>query len=256
MNKLEKIKSTSYEVSEIPMEENVEKENEEKPERENKFFSFFTFWKKMTNEENEENEILETQEKTEEKSSFVVRFLNKRTTVLAACVLVIAIAGYINIRFSAPSENLQEDVLDKVTEENLLSNSASTDESENEDAVIETNEDYFALAVINRERVRDEAIEMLKDVTGSDITDVSAKNEAYAEMTRMANEIANEANIESLVKAKGFSECVTVISGDSANVIVETEGLTINEVAQIKEIVYLECGVLPDNIKIIEKASV
>ena len=42
----------------------------------------------------------------------------------------------------------------------------------------------------------------------------------------------------------------------SFNIVVETKGLTINEVAQIKEIVYLECGVIPDNIKIIEKSEI
>lgn len=250
MNKLEKITNTSCQVEQVE-EEKVE-EKEEKKTR--KFTSFFTFWKKMNEEPCEDEEILEVIDNTDEKSNKGIKsFLNRKTTVLAACVLVIALAGYINIKYSNPAENLPEmNMLDEtVGDIGTVSN-----ESGGEEVAIETSEDYFALAVINRERVRDEAIEMLKDVTDSESTDVSAKNEAYADMTRMANEIANEANIESLVKAKGFSECVAVISSDNANIIVETDGLSINEVAQIKEIVYLECGVLPDNIKIIEKASI
>ncbi len=257
MNKLEKIKSTSYEVSEIPKEETLEGHEEEKSEEKiKKKFSFFSFWKKMTEEESEEGEILEDIQDEREKVGTVVKFLNKKATVLAACVLVIAIAGYINIRFSNPGENIVSVPNDNALDMGTLDSGAVLSDSVEEDTSVATNEDYFALAVINRERVRDEAIEMLKTVADSDSTDVSAKNEAYAEMTRMAEEIANEANIESLVKAKGFAECVTVISGDGANIIVETDGLSINEVAQIKEIVYLECGVIPDNIKIIEKANV
>ena len=251
MNKLEKIRNTPCELVEVEEREEVEQETEnEKKKR----FSFFTFWKKInTVDENCEEIIYVDEDGVEDKPSALFRFLNKKTTVLAACILVIGVAGFLNVRYSNPAENIPKDNLTDISGEA----SVLTDDVVSEDNVaVETLEDYFALAVINRERVRDEAIEMLKDVAGSDATDVSAKNEAYVEMTRMANEIANEANIESLVKAKGFSECVAVISNDTANVIVESEGLTINEVAQIKEIVYLECGVLPDNIKIIEKTNV
>ncbi|MBQ9976375.1 MAG: SpoIIIAH-like family protein [Clostridia bacterium] len=252
MNKLEKIRNTSGELIE---REDVEREvpEEEVTEESKKTFSFFKLWRKCQDEgENEDVEFVNEEELVEDRSPTAFRLLNKKTTVLAACILVIGVAGFLNVRYSNPAETIPP--VEKVDDIGIAS--SSVDESDGEIVNVENNDDYFALAVINRERVRDEAIEMLKDVAGSDSTDVSAKNEAYVEMTRMANEIANEANIESLVKAKGFTECVAVISNDTANVIVESDGLTINEVAQIKEIVYLECGVLPDNIKIIEKSEV
>ena len=249
MNKLEKIKTESTDLTELESENTAEEIQEESEETKKKF-SFFTFWKKMSKEEENEEIFEENDEEKESKGSFVLKFLNKRTTVLASCVLVIAIAGYLNIRYSNPAENIHKDAIENGAQSgNVIADSTDTA------ALEDTEEDYFALAVINRERVRDEAIEMLKDVASSDITDVSAKNEAYVQMTQMANEIADEANIESLVKAKGFDECVAVISNDTANVIVQSDGLTINEVAQIKEIVYLESGVIPDNIKIIEKSN-
>lgn len=251
MNKLEKVRNTSCEVIECQNDENIEKSTEQEESKDKKTYSFFTFWKKInTPKDREEEEIVEGNEVEKGKTSAIYKFLNKRTTVLAACVLVIAVAGYLNVRFSNPAKTLPD---------NAVSDSDVGDVSlsdNGDQAAVDETEDYFALAVINRERVRDEAIEMLKEVAASDSTDVSAKNEAYAEMSRMANEIANEANIESLVKAKGFSECVAVVSNDSANVIVESDGLTINQVAQIKEIVYIECGILPDNIKIIEKENI
>lgn len=250
MNKLEKIRNTSTDIVEV-QEDEREEAVEEVETKTTKGFSFFSFWKKKVNED-EEVEFLNEDTEEEKRTSNIYRFLNKRTTVLAACILVIGVAGFLNVRYSNPAKTIPP-----IDPDNKVgATSLSADDVNMENVVVESNDDYFALAVINRERVRDEAIEMLKDVAGSDSTDVSAKNEAYVEMTRMAGEIASEANIESLVKAKGFSECVAVISNDTANVIVETEGLSINEVAQIKEIVYLECGVLPDNIKIIEKSDV
>ena len=251
MNKLEKIQNVPVDIVEKDLDDSVIAEEQSGEESHKKSFSFFSFWKKFNSSDDSE-EASEGEERSEEKPSFMLRFLNKRTTVLAGCVLLIAVAGFLNVKYSNPAKSVPKSVVENVAGDKTVMSGDTQEDVSGETGT----QDYFALAVINRERVRDEAIEMLKDVAGSDSTDVSAKNEAYVEMTRMAGEITSEANIESLVKAKGFSECVAVLSGDKANVIVESEGLTINEVAQIKEIVYLECGVLPDNIKIIEKSDV
>ena len=72
---------------------------------------------------------------------------------------------------------------------------------------------------------------------------------------RIALDIEREANIETLVTAKGFAQCVAVVNGDSANVIVKSDGLLPNEIAQINEIVYEQAGIVPANVKIIEKSS-
>ena len=79
------------------------------------------------------------------------------------------------------------------------------------------------------------------------------KTDAMEDMRRIADEIALEANIESLIVSKGFDQCVAVLNGDSASVIVKSDGLLPNEVSQISEIVYEQAGVLPANLNIIEK---
>ena len=209
-------------------EDVIEAEKEEKRER--RSFSLFTFWNNLRRDGEEKDIEVVNEEK--EKDRKLPRFINSRSAVVAASLVIIAVAGYLNIRFTPlpeEAENLKNGVsLDAVSPENT-----------EEISTIENTEDYFALSVINRERVRDEALEMLQDLTSSDAVDAVAKADAYNEMTRIANEITGEGNIESLVKAKGFNNCVAVISGDGVNVVVESDGLTINQVAQIKEIVYL-----------------
>ena len=79
------------------------------------------------------------------------------------------------------------------------------------------------------------------------------QSDALSQISQIAADIENEAAIESLVRGKGFAECVAVISGDNANVIVRTDALLPNEVVQIQEIVYETAGILPANVKIIEK---
>ena len=194
MDKLEKIKGENSneieEVNEIPVEEAVE---EEKKER--KFFSLFTFWKKTQTDGVEEDAVISEEEEGSEEKKGISKYLNLRTGALVASIAVIAVAGYINIRFAAdPQENELSGV--NVSAEDIDSALAEKEGS--------AEGDYFALSVINRQRVRDEAMEILLDLTNSEVTDAEAKADAYNEMTRMANEITSEANIESLVKAKGF----------------------------------------------------
>lgn len=114
---------------------------------------------------------------------------------------------------------------------------------------------YFAEAALSRRRARDEAIDVLQLVISNDEALEEAKSVAMAEITQIAAEIENESNIESLITAKGFEECVAVINGSSCSVIVRTDDLLPNELVQIREIVYEQAGILPENLTIIEKKS-
>ena len=105
---------------------------------------------------------------------------------------------------------------------------------------------------LSRRKARDEALEVLTGVAESSTAIDSMKQEALGELQQIAVDIENEANIESLVMAKGFNECVAVVNGDTASIIVKTDGLMANEVAQISEIVYEQTGIHPDNLNIIE----
>ena len=77
--------------------------------------------------------------------------------------------------------------------------------------------------------------------------------EASAKISKIAVDMQNEKNIETLVKAKGFEECVAVISEDAVSVIVKAESLQANEAAQILTIVYETTGISPEKVSIINK---
>ena len=63
-----------------------------------------------------------------------------------------------------------------------------------------------------------------------------------------------EANIENLVTAKGYTDCVAFLSEDSISVVVSNNGtaLTETDTAKISEIVQEETGLSASQIKIIE----
>lgn len=119
--------------------------------------------------------------------------------------------------------------------------------------VVYAEDSYFASAQLSRQQSRDQAIAVLQTVIESSTADAATKEAASADINRIASEIQSEANIETLIKSKGFEECVAVISEGSASVIVASDGLMPNELSQIKEIVWEQAGIDPVNIKIIEK---
>ena len=110
----------------------------------------------------------------------------------------------------------------------------------------------FAEMTMSRRKARDEAMEVLTGVAQSSTAIDSMKQEALGEIQKIADYIECEANIESLIMAKGFEECVAIVNGDTASVIVKSDGLLDTEVAQISEIVYNQAGIHPDNLNIIE----
>ncbi len=114
-------------------------------------------------------------------------------------------------------------------------------------------ENYFTATVLNRQQSRDEAIDVLKMVSESEESSEEARAEATAKISKIAVDIQNENNIETLVKAKGFEDCVAVISDNSVSVIVKAESLQAAEAAQILAIVYDTTGINPENVSIINK---
>ena len=172
-----------------------------------------------------------------------------RSIVVIAAVLLIGLAVYLNYRwFYDPIGSLGYG--DNNMEDNL--EGSQTTGGENDGAEEEEN-NYFAATALVRKQSRDEAIDVLKLVTENEEASEEAKAEAAEKISQIAVDIQNEANIESLVKAKGFEDCVAVIAEGSVSVVVKAEQLQAKDAAQILTIVYETTGIVPENVSIINK---
>ena len=165
--------------------------------------------------------------------------LDKKKVMIATAVLLIGAAVYLNYVFF-----LDDSALTNVPESNIENIGATN----NDDAI-----SYFAQAVIDRQKARDEALEVLQIVVDNEDALAESKDQALQQMSKIADDMQKESNIESLIVSKGFEECVAVISEGRCNIIVKTDGLLANQISQIKEIVYEQAAINPINIKIIEK---
>ena len=174
--------------------------------------------------------------------------IGKRGIVIACAVLLIGAAVFANWMLFADSDGY--DGYDNPT--GNVSDSLGTGGNAS-DATGE--DEYFSTMLVSRKRSRDEALEVLQSVVDSSTADEAVKTQALGDINRLALEMTMESNIETLVMGKGFEACVAVINGDSATVVVKTdgEGLLQNQIAQINEIVYEQAKILPVNIKITER---
>lgn len=178
----------------------------------------------------------------------------KRNLIVMGSVLLIGGAVWLNWALFSGADNEDYDPSYYTSgdvqngEQNQNGSNANTNTGSKDE------ESYFAMAAIDRSRARDEAMEVLNQITSSTDASEEARAEAYAAIEQMALDIENEANIETLLKAKGFEECVAVISNSAATVIVKSEGLLPSDLAQITEIVWEQAGISPSDIKVIEKA--
>ena len=154
----------------------------------------------------------------------------KRTAAIAGGVLIIGTAVALNF------------ILPK--------NKPASEKTENVPGTVSQSGDFFATSALNRTKARDEAMEVLHSVVDLG-SDEEASKQALADISRISADIEKEADIETLIWAKGFEDCLAVISGDTLSIVVKSsEQLLPNEVAQIKEIAYKTADVLPDNVVI------
>lgn len=178
-----------------------------------------------------------------EKGIELCKKVKTRQLIIAGSVLIIAAAVWLNFTLiSGEDDNIGYG-------SNNMSDNYTSATPQQQDP------DYFSATQLSRQKARDEALEVLQSVVDNDEAVEATKEQAISEISKIADDIRMESNIETLIMSKGFEQCVAVINGDLVNIIVKSDGLLANEVAQINEIVYEQTGAVPSNVKIIEKKS-
>lgn len=172
--------------------------------------------------------------------------IGKRNLIIAASAVLIITAVAVNWAvFADDGNNGGYDGYDVSSGMNNLYEDAGNTNTE---------EDFFSATQVSRARARDEAIEVLQSVVDDESADAATKTAAYESITKIAKQMDDEANIESLVVAKGFSQCVAVLNDEKASIVVKSDtALTAAQLAQINEIVFVQSGIEPENITIIQK---
>ena len=170
----------------------------------------------------------------------------KRPAVVLAVLMLVGASVYLNWRYA---DNVAE--TDKILGQATLVNENGEGVSVTNDA---TENDYFATARLSRKQARDSAISMLQEAEIDENATEDVCNEASQTLQVLAGYTVAESQIENLVTAKGYADCVVFMGSDSCSVVVASgeEGLTATDVARIKDIVINETQYTAGQIKIME----
>ena len=191
--------------------------------------------------------------------------IGKRQLVLAALVVALGAAVYLNWQFSGDNQLMVADAAalspTGETSEKELGTAELVGYSEETDGEGEPAQaasaapaeasgsvsEYFTEARLSRQKSRDSAVDLLEQVLESVDSDEEAKKEAVAQAAEIAQNEIQESNIENMIKAKGFED-------GECSVVVQTDGdsLLPNQALAIKDIVGGQSGTAYDKIKIIE----
>lgn len=173
---------------------------------------------------------------------------------LIAVALLATVCGGILVNWYYTKDQTAVNLTDTLDEEKILSADMlvmSNGEILDTDSV-DTTTDYFAAVRLSRQEARDNAVTLLQEAMAySDDTETAQSN---AQLEQIVQTALCEAQIESLIIAKGYTDCVAYISDEGVSVAVAAPegGLQQTDVAAIADIVLTQSEYTMEDIRVVE----
>lgn len=175
----------------------------------------------------------------------------KKNLMAAAVLLVVCVGIYTNWMYSntQAAGNLTDFLdSDKVLSDNgiIMGDEAVLGGDNN------TVSDYFAAVRLSRQEARDSAVSLLQEAMS--YGDAETNKETNAQLEQIVQTALSEAQIESLVIAKGYADCVAYMSETGISVAVASPegGMQQSDVAVIADIVITQTGLSMSDIRVVE----
>ena len=112
---------------------------------------------------------------------------------------------------------------------------------------------FFSEYRLERDRVRDRAIELLKEVANNQSSTAESRHEAEGNLLAITNNLSQELKIENLIKANSYQDSVIFLDRNSATVIVKAKSLSNDDIAKISQLVARHGNIPAGKITIIPK---
>lgn len=171
------------------------------------------------------------------------KVFGKSQIAITAMVLALAAAIWLNMKYS--------DTATKYLGEATYVSNNSSQNSATQTSAKPKEESYFQTVRAEREKNQKAIEETVKEALKSDKLTAEDKKSATGKITQLAETITKQSNIEALITAKGFDDCVAVISDDSITIVVKSDGLTSAQTLQIQDIATSQTNISLANVKIV-----
>lgn len=174
-----------------------------------------------------------------------------KKNMVAAAVLIVVCAGiYVNWLYT--DDQTTADLTDTLDAQKVMSDDLLIDDDEGATQTALTGTDYFAAVRLSRQEARDSAIGLLEEAMS--YSDSTKAAESNAQLEDIVQTALTEAQIESLVIAKGYTDCVAYMSNSGISVAVASPegGLKSEDVALISDIILSQSEYTLSDIRVIE----
>ena len=173
---------------------------------------------------------------------------------LLALAILLAVCGGIYVNWLYTDQQQVMNLTDTLDADKILSSDMLVmgDESSLNTPTDNTASAYFAAVRLSRQQARDSAVTLLQEAMAySDDTQAAQTN---AQLEQIVNTALSEAQIESLVIAKGYTDCVAYISDNRISIAVAAPegGLQQTDVAVIADIVIGQTSLTMEDIYVVE----
>ena len=173
---------------------------------------------------------------------------------LVAAAVLLTVCGGIYANWVYGQEQAVADLTDTLDENKILSSDMlvmSEDGSTITGNESNTMTDYFAAVRLSRQEARDSAVTLLQEAMSYGDEESMQTN---AELEEIVDTALCEAQIESLVIAKGYADCVAYIADDAISVAVASPegGLQQADVAVIADIIISQSEYTMEQIHVVE----
>lgn len=181
----------------------------------------------------------------------------KKNMVAAAILMTVCAGIYVNWLYTEEqSATTLTETLDAekvMSEDGLVLSDDMAALAAGED-VQTTASDYFAAVRLSRQQARDNAVELLQEAMAYSGQDGGKDVESAMELEEIVQTALSEAQIESLIIAKGYQDCVAYMSGEGISVAVASPegGLQEQDVAVIADIVMSQSDYSLEDIRVVE----
>ncbi len=176
----------------------------------------------------------------------------KKNVIALAILLTVCGGIYVNWQYNQSQETA--DLTDTLDADKILSadmlvmgdDTAIFDESDT------TMTDYFAAVRLSRQEARDGAVTLLQEAMA--YNDEAENVQSNAQLEEIVQTALCEAQIESLIIAKGYTDCVAYISDEGISVAVAAPegGLLQEDVAVIADVILTQSDFTMEEIRVVE----
>ena len=178
--------------------------------------------------------------------------IQKKHIVMTSLVLALATAVYINYQISQARTTSPAKELGAASYVNAtVGETATSDEAAAAMALSKEQQDFFASERTKRQNTQDKVIDDAEEILDFDSSSDTELSEAQENVERIISFFTTQDTIETIVKAKGFSDCLCCITDMGVTVIVPKNELKENTVLSIYDAVTTHYEIASDAISVV-----